>query len=365
MSFANYRRHTTWALPALPDLWAEAKRLLARALAHTGAAQEIARKAHLSRSSRREIVLWIEPVEKMVRGVIAARAVIHLLMTPEGRKLLREARRDYSARARARSRTAAAEARIAQPAHHPASRLAHHLAAAAQARTDPAVAAVAARGHRARPRPRRSVLVELSLSRRLPHTGAGRAGRPARAPPRPAHLAARRLGRTAPAKAGRRRRFRQRRFHHRRFRQRLEAGLALCPPHRDAAPRHRQSRPRHPPPRRRAGEDRARRSRPAALAQRSRPPALAQLAPGRPLRRPGPRTRAACTCAPCIGPSTGSTARPMTPDRPPNRKPPRLAGPPARSRAFGRETYSPHQHVILGKARSAASRGSQFEGQRK
>ena len=96
MSFANYRRHTTWALPALPDLWAEAKRLLARALAHTGAAQEIARKAHLSRSSRREIVLWIEPVEKMVRGVIAARAVIHLLMTPEGRKLLREARRDYA-----------------------------------------------------------------------------------------------------------------------------------------------------------------------------------------------------------------------------------------------------------------------------
>jgi hypothetical protein len=95
MSYANYRRHAASPLPSIPHLWAEAKRLFARALANVGEPREIARRENLSRTMRREIVLWVEPVEKMVRGLIAAKAVIHLLMTPEGRKLLREAKRSY------------------------------------------------------------------------------------------------------------------------------------------------------------------------------------------------------------------------------------------------------------------------------
>jgi hypothetical protein len=97
MTYAFYRRYTEWTLPSIPHLWDEAKKLFERALCHGGEAQSIARYARLHRARRREILSWFVPVDSIVRKLIVAKAIVHLLMTPQGRKLLLDAKRERNA----------------------------------------------------------------------------------------------------------------------------------------------------------------------------------------------------------------------------------------------------------------------------
>ena len=97
MTYAFYRRHTEWTLPSIPHLWDEAKKLFERALGQGGEPQHIAHSTQLRRARRREILSWFVPVESIVRKLVVAKAIIHLLMTPQGRKLLLDAKRQRNA----------------------------------------------------------------------------------------------------------------------------------------------------------------------------------------------------------------------------------------------------------------------------
>ena len=92
MSYVYYKRGTDWTLPSLPDLWSEARRMFTRAIAGAGEPKDIARAEPLTRKTRREVLAWFLPVSTIVRRLVIAKAVIHLLMTPQGRKLMRDAR---------------------------------------------------------------------------------------------------------------------------------------------------------------------------------------------------------------------------------------------------------------------------------
>jgi hypothetical protein len=101
----NERYHREWSLPTwypplpntqggklpdIPALWERAKEMLARALTQIPSARAIAARFRMSRKARREFREWIEPVERLARSCIIAKAAIFLMMTPEGRKLMRD-----------------------------------------------------------------------------------------------------------------------------------------------------------------------------------------------------------------------------------------------------------------------------------
>src|ERR1700754_4950627 len=53
-------------------------------------AQDLARRSAMGRNERWGLHNWLEPIEKIVRVLLIIRAITYLVMTPEGRKLLRE-----------------------------------------------------------------------------------------------------------------------------------------------------------------------------------------------------------------------------------------------------------------------------------
>lgn len=118
MTYAHYRRTSGGTLPTIPDLWATARRLFDRALATFGAPEAIARQERLRRTARSEISAWFEPVERIVRRVIIAKAVIHLLMTPQGRKLLHASKRSVVASAPDKSKATPYKTTIPYPGWH-------------------------------------------------------------------------------------------------------------------------------------------------------------------------------------------------------------------------------------------------------
>jgi hypothetical protein len=75
----------------------------------------LARRRRLERSDRREVLSWLEPVERLVRNLLFAQAVTHLLMTPEGQKLLRETPKRQAPEPAAPETPAWKSTRIPQP----------------------------------------------------------------------------------------------------------------------------------------------------------------------------------------------------------------------------------------------------------
>ncbi len=71
-------------LLSIPDLWERARVLFARLI-------ERGRAPRLGREQRREILDWLHPVEGLVRTVLVAKAITWLMMTPQGRALMRPA----------------------------------------------------------------------------------------------------------------------------------------------------------------------------------------------------------------------------------------------------------------------------------
>jgi hypothetical protein len=82
-------------LTSIPALWDLAKRMLER-LRETVDSSALARRRSFGRSERREVLCWLEPVERLVRNLLFTQALTHLLMTPEGQKLLRETPKQQS-----------------------------------------------------------------------------------------------------------------------------------------------------------------------------------------------------------------------------------------------------------------------------
>lgn len=76
-------------LPSPPALWRRARDLLAALTAHIGQLTVFARRT-LSLDGKREVLGWLEPLEKQVRASLILRALNFLLMTPAGRRLMRE-----------------------------------------------------------------------------------------------------------------------------------------------------------------------------------------------------------------------------------------------------------------------------------
>lgn len=75
-----------------PSLWQRAKDMFGVMIEKARAIADLARRHHLSRQERREILIRLKPVEKLTRQLLIAEAATFLLMTPEGMKLRREAR---------------------------------------------------------------------------------------------------------------------------------------------------------------------------------------------------------------------------------------------------------------------------------
>ncbi len=77
-------------LPAIPQLWERAKIMFARVIGHIGSTSGLSRRWRLSRAEKKEVLGWLEPVEKLARSCLLVRALGFLMMTPEGRRLMRE-----------------------------------------------------------------------------------------------------------------------------------------------------------------------------------------------------------------------------------------------------------------------------------
>jgi hypothetical protein len=77
-------------LPALSSLWDRAKTFFARVIDHIGSTSDFAKRRAISRNEKRELLNWLKPVETIVRASLVTRAITFLLMTIEGRRLLRE-----------------------------------------------------------------------------------------------------------------------------------------------------------------------------------------------------------------------------------------------------------------------------------
>jgi hypothetical protein len=75
---------------SIPDLWEKAKAMFARMIEVAGGEDRVRGQRRLTRKQRYEILGWLEPVEKLARAVLLVRALTHLLMTPEGRRLMKE-----------------------------------------------------------------------------------------------------------------------------------------------------------------------------------------------------------------------------------------------------------------------------------
>ncbi|HEX5007622.1 MAG TPA: hypothetical protein VFV70_10945 [Hyphomonadaceae bacterium] len=77
-------------LPPVPQLWERAKVFFARVIDHIGSTGRFAQRMRLAHREKREVLGWLEPVEKLARSCLLARALGFLLMTPQGQKLRRE-----------------------------------------------------------------------------------------------------------------------------------------------------------------------------------------------------------------------------------------------------------------------------------
>jgi len=77
-------------LPAIPHLWERAKVMFARVISHIGSTAAFSKRWRLSRSEKKVVLGWLEPVEKLARSCLLVRAFNFLMMTPQGLKLLRE-----------------------------------------------------------------------------------------------------------------------------------------------------------------------------------------------------------------------------------------------------------------------------------
>lgn len=75
---------------SLPELWGRVRGFLARVQDEAGSVGRLREQGFFGAEDRQEIEGWLKPVERLVRIVLIAQAVIRLLMTPDGRKLLRE-----------------------------------------------------------------------------------------------------------------------------------------------------------------------------------------------------------------------------------------------------------------------------------
>jgi hypothetical protein len=78
------------ALPSIPQLWERAKVMFGRVISHIGSTADLSKRWRLTRTQKKEVLGWLEPVEKLARSCLLVRAFSFLLMTPEGRRLMRE-----------------------------------------------------------------------------------------------------------------------------------------------------------------------------------------------------------------------------------------------------------------------------------
>jgi hypothetical protein len=77
-------------LPSIPQLWDRAKIMFARVVDHIGSTSCFSKRWRLSRPEKKEVLGWLEPVEKIARSCLIVRALGFLMMTPQGLKLARE-----------------------------------------------------------------------------------------------------------------------------------------------------------------------------------------------------------------------------------------------------------------------------------
>ncbi len=77
-------------LAPVPALWDRACEFMAQLMRHVGATRDVARRWHIRRRDRREVMKLLSPVEKLVRCCLIIQAATWLLMTPEGRRMVRE-----------------------------------------------------------------------------------------------------------------------------------------------------------------------------------------------------------------------------------------------------------------------------------
>src|SRR5262245_2728219 len=77
-------------LPSIPQLWDRAKVMFARVIDHIGSTARFSQRFRLTRTDKKQVLGWLEPVEKLARSCLIVRAFSFLMMTPQGMKLLRE-----------------------------------------------------------------------------------------------------------------------------------------------------------------------------------------------------------------------------------------------------------------------------------
>ena len=77
-------------LPSIPQLWERAKLLFTRVIDHIGSTPDFSKRWRLTRAEKTTLLGWLEPVEKLARSCLLVRALNFLMMTPEGRRLMRE-----------------------------------------------------------------------------------------------------------------------------------------------------------------------------------------------------------------------------------------------------------------------------------
>lgn len=73
---------------ALPDLWTRAKALFVVLMREVKSVAGLARTRHLTYRQRTDILCRLVPIEKIVRSLLMTEALIFLLMTPQGRRML-------------------------------------------------------------------------------------------------------------------------------------------------------------------------------------------------------------------------------------------------------------------------------------
>jgi hypothetical protein len=77
-------------LPSIPQLWERTKLFFSRVITHIGSTASFSQRMRLTRSEKKEVLGWLEPVEKLARSCLLVRAFCFLMMTPEGRRMMRE-----------------------------------------------------------------------------------------------------------------------------------------------------------------------------------------------------------------------------------------------------------------------------------
>jgi hypothetical protein len=77
-------------LPSIPQLWERARLFFGRVIDHIGSTAALSKRWRLTRAEKTTLLGWLEPVEKLARSCLLVRALTFLMMTPEGRRLMRE-----------------------------------------------------------------------------------------------------------------------------------------------------------------------------------------------------------------------------------------------------------------------------------